>query len=577
MRTTRLALLALMASACGGSSADPQEVADDLAVALCELSFRCCTSGEVHYFLGHYVTPEDCSDRLVNAASVQTFFVSDDIPLFDSDGSQVGVLLPNLAALDQAVEDGRTTVDRDQVDACIEKLQAIECNALEVDPEVCVPPELNVDDPCDPLLMFDGKVAEGGRCSSVGFSFECERGLVCRAVSSLGTDGACVAPGGVGDYCFTDTECGLDLYCSQLDGTCQMFGQPGDVCAYADPDDPAPGADTLLIRCDEGLSCDPVTDRCVAPCERGSTCGDDIDCDAEAGLICIVGRCDSLRGTGLPCGDDLHCEAGLICRPSLAQGGVFLCSQPLANNEFCQAHPDCASGFCDPLENRCAPSFNPGEPCPSYNHAECKDGYCSDTVPNNGVPACDANPDCSTGSNMCDLGAGECVPVCVPRKEDGQTCTFGANYECLSDQCVNGTCRTLPLENGQECDSPEQCESGFCGHDGLCDMLPLPDGKLCFDDAECESRVCFEGQCTPGLQEGSECGGLQPDCAADLYCDFEELPPLCVPVLETGEVCKTDDECRGFCVLRLGRMVCDPTPPVNGMICDGGDVAADGG
>jgi hypothetical protein len=572
MRTTRLALLAVCLSACGGSSADPQEVADDLAVALCELSFRCCTTGEVHYFLGHYVTAEDCADRLVNAASVQTAF-SFSLELFE----ESGIFLPNLAALDQAVEDGRTTVDRDQVDACLEKLQAVECNALEAEPDMCVPPELNVDDPCDPLLMFDGKVAEGGRCSSVGFSFECERGLVCRAVSALGTDGACVAPGEVGDYCFADSECGLDLYCSQLDGTCQLFGQPGEVCAYADPDDPAPGEDTLLIRCDEGLSCDPVTDRCVAPCERGSGCAGDIDCDGEAGLICIVGRCDSLRGAGLPCGDDLHCETGLICRPSLAQGGVFLCSEPLANNEFCQANPDCESGFCDPLQSRCSPSVNPGEPCPSYNHAECREGYCSDTIANNGVPACDANPDCSTGSNMCDLGAGECVPVCVPRKEDGQTCTFGANYECLSDQCVNGTCRTLPLENGQECDSGEQCESGFCGYDGLCDMLPLPDGKLCLLDGECESAVCFEGQCTPGLQEGSECGGFQPDCANDLYCDFEELPPVCVPVLETGEVCKTDDECRGFCVLRLGRMVCDPTPPVNGMICDGGDEPAGGG
>ena len=572
MRPIRLASLAvILAAGCGGSSADPQEVADDLAAALCDLSFRCCTEGEVHYFLGHYVTPGECAPRLVNSANVDPSF-SFSLGLFE----ETGVFLPNLAALDQAVEDGRTTVDRDQVDLCIEKINAIECNALVTEPEVCVPPELGVEDPCDPLLMFDGKVAEGGRCSSVGFSFECERGLVCRAVSALGTDGACVAPGEVGDYCFADLECGLDLYCSQLDGTCQLLGQPGDVCAYADPDDPAPSPDTLLLRCDEGLSCDPVTDRCVAPCERGATCGDDIQCDAEAGLICIVGRCDTRRGKGLPCADDLHCEAGLICRLSLAEGGVFLCGEPLANNEFCNAHPDCNSGFCDPVDFRCAPSMDPGEPCASHNHAECKDGYCSDTIVDS-TPFCDMPADCAAGSGMCDLTRNECVPVCIPRKNDGQTCTFGANYECLSDQCVNGTCRTLPLENGQECDFAEQCQSEFCGYDGLCDMLPLPDGKLCLSDVECESTVCFEGQCTPGLQEGSECGGFQPDCAADLFCDPEELPPICVPILETGEVCKSDDECRGFCVERFGRMVCDPTPPVNGAICDGGDEPSDGG
>jgi len=570
MRTTRLALLAsLVVAGCGGSSADPQEVADDLAGALCDLSFRCCTAGEVHYYLGPYVTQADCADRLVNAASINTGF-NFSLELFE----ETGVFLPNLAALDEAVEDGRTSVDRDQVDACIEHLQQIECNALEEEPDMCIPPELNVDEPCDPLLMFDGKQAEGERCSSVGFSFECEHGLVCRAISVLGTDGACVAPGEVGDYCFTDSECGLDLYCSQLDGTCQLFGQPGDVCAYADPDDPAPDPMSLLLKCDEGLSCDPVTDRCVAPCERGAGCFDDIQCDEAAGLLCILGRCDSPRGNGLPCAEDLNCEPGLICRLSLGEG-IYVCSEPLPNGEFCNDHPDCASGFCDPSEASCAPSVDPGEPCPAFNHAQCKDGYCSDTIPNNADPFCTGNPACSPST--CNLDTNECVPVCIPRKEDGQSCTFGANYECLSNECVNGTCRTLPLQNGQECDSPEQCESEFCGHDGLCDMLPLPDGKLCFSPDECESRVCSGGMCAPGLQEGSDCNPGLTECAADLYCDPEESPPICVPVLDTGEVCKGDFQCRGFCVLSFGRMVCDSTPPVNGAICDGGDGAAEGG
>jgi hypothetical protein len=574
MRTTRFALLAALFAGCGGSSADPQEVAEDLAGALCDLSFRCCTTGEVHYILGPYVTQEDCAARLVNSANLNTS-LSFSLDLFE----EGGVFLPNLAALDEAVEDGRTEVDRDQVDACIEHLQQIECNALEEEPTMCIPPERDVEDPCDPLLMFDGKQSEGERCSSVGFSFECERGLACRAISVLGTDGACVAPGEVGDYCFTDQECGIDLYCSQLDGTCQLLGQPGDVCAYADPDDPAPDDATLLLRCDEGLSCDPVTDLCVAPCERGASCTDDIDCDEAAGLLCILGRCDTLRGEGLPCADDLHCEPGLICRVSLAEGGVFVCSQPLAVGEFCSVDPDCASGYCAP-DLRCAPSFDPGEPCPVYDHAQCKNGYCSDTITTDSLPFCDQQADCPASS--CDLVRHECVPVCVQRKADGQACGcdgFGVcnDFECLSNECVNGTCRTLPLENGQECDSPEQCESEFCGHDGLCDMLPLPDGKLCFYPEECESRVCSEGICTPGLQAGSECTPGLVDCAADLFCDPEERPPICVPVLDTGEVCKTSEECRGSCVLRLGRMVCDPTPPVNGAICDGGDVATEGG
>src|SRR4029079_16009780 len=98
MRATRLALCAALLAGCGGSSADPKEGADDLAGALCDLSFRCCTAGDVHYFLGHYVTPDDCADRLVNSAQVNTAF-SFSLGLFED----TGVFLPNLAALDEAV------------------------------------------------------------------------------------------------------------------------------------------------------------------------------------------------------------------------------------------------------------------------------------------------------------------------------------------------------------------------------------------------------------------------------------------------------------------------------------------
>src|SRR5688572_13181012 len=73
MRSIRFGLLgAALSAACGGSSADPDTVAEDLAHQICELSFRCCSRGEVNFYLGPYVDQDDCVDRLVNVASLGT-------------------------------------------------------------------------------------------------------------------------------------------------------------------------------------------------------------------------------------------------------------------------------------------------------------------------------------------------------------------------------------------------------------------------------------------------------------------------------------------------------------------------
>ena len=580
MRSIRLGMLAAaLSAACGGSSADPDEVASDLAGELCDLSFRCCSRGEVNYFLAPYVTEDDCVDRLVNSANLSSA-VNIDLAMFEN----VAVFLPNLHALDQAVADGRTQVDRDAVDACMEYIGGIECNAPPEELTECVPPEILDDLPCDPRLMFKGSVSEGGRCSSVGFSFECEEGLVCRSVGPLGVEGACVAPGGEGDVCFGDSECMVDLYCSQFDGTCQFFGQAGDVCAYADPDDPAPDPDTLLKKCDAGLSCDPITDTCVAPCDQGADCIIDLDCYASEGLLCIENRCDVPRGEGLPCESHEHCAEGLRCLQSLAEFGAFLCTPPRANGQPCDpnlGHDDCASGYCELQEDfsgECAAAIAVGDTCDNALslpglHAQCDDGYCDSTQTQFGTSpvVCDGDEDC-TGD--CDTEVtGYCFPYCAPARDDGDSCLF--DYQCLSNDCIVDECGTLPLDNGDVCEDDFQCVSEFCNYEATrqCDTLPLPDGKFCISDDECESGVC-DGICTPGLAEGSECnfGG---ECGRGLYCDFQDTPALCVPVKGTGEVCDDDFECVGSCVYRSGRFLCDPSVEVGEAICDGDDAPSD--
>ena len=74
-----------------------------------------------------------------------------------------------------------------------------------------------------------------------------------------------------------------------------------------------------------------------------------------------------------------------------------------------------------------------------------------------------------------------------------------------------------------------------------------------------------------GLEEGDECGksGQQPCYPHELYCDPEVEPPVCAPLLETGEPCKNDNQCRGQCTLRYGRMLCAPAAAPKHAVCDG--------
>lgn len=574
MKTMRYAFLslALTATACGGP--EPEDVAKDLATEICELSFRCCTGGEVGYHFGPFVTSEDCADRLTNSASLADELTRN-IEMFEN----IHFRVPNLHALSRAVGEGRTEVDEDAVDACLEYLRSTECNALEEIPDVCVPPELLPVNPCDPEVLFRGKLGEGDSCSSPDISFECKEGLACRVPEGTGVaTGACVALGGVGDYCFDDDECNVteDLYCSLFDGTCQKPSQVGEVCAYADRDSPAPSGEPI-IRCAYGLSCDPVSDTCVAPCERGAACFADIGCDAEAGLFCIGGRCDTPRAEGLPCDIDENCQEGLLCLPSAAEFGALLCTQPLAVGDDCSpagGHDDCESGFCDPGPEldvyECGPAVEPGGKCPTELHQQCDEGYCDNIA----TTGCTDNAQCSI-SGECDFrfgSSGYCVPHCVPARNDGQTCLN--DFECVSGECISGTCRTLPLADGQGCELDTDCESLYCGVDfpRVCDTPPLPNGTACSDGFYCESGICFNGECSQGLTEGSTCGDFgQAPCGPELYCDPRENPPACAPILDTGAECLDDFQCRGFCVDKFGRSVCDDTPPLNGLVCDGGN------
>ena len=564
MKATRLravCVVALAGTACDGSP-NAGKTVDDLATAVCDLTFRCCERGEVDFFLGPFVDATNCEERIRRQAELDT--TSTIAAPFEG----AAVFVPNIGVLQNAIDDGRVEINADALDACLDFLGGLSCNELieEPEPEGCQPPEPPEEPLCDIELLVTGTVGDGGTCTSPGFSFECKPGLACRAIDSLGIDGVCVEPGAEGDFCFGSDECGEDLYCSLLDGTCQAPRQAGETCLVSD-------GGGVLIACAEDLSCDPVTDTCVARCERGSVCFDDDDCDVEAGLQCIVGRCDSTRGVGLPCQISEHCTEGLRCGLNPATGTDLVCLEKIPTGQTCStAQPDhCQTGFCDPATSLCAAASDPGQTCPSLLHEQCAGGYCEDSPR---LTFCDENADCVDTSGVCNLDLARCEAFCIALQPDGAACVNG--FECQSETCVGGFCRTTPLADGQPCNTSDECASEFCNHEtpSVCEALPLPNGRVCFLDQECASGVCHQGSCQTGLSEGADCSssdpfGIDPPCARNLFCDRELQPPLCVPALAAGEECFSSDQCLGACTQKFNRRMCDATPAEGAAACDG--------
>ncbi len=570
----------LLAGACDVTRAPAEPQVEDLLTAVCDLAFDCCDQGEAAYYLGPYVLPDDCASRMIEASSLSGSFP---INLAALAGLRQGQLtVPNLPALNEAVQAGSVVIDETALTECIDYLSTQNCNEpVEDDDEdepvaTCVPPTVSEEDsPCETSKIFIGQLTEGQDCTSAGTGLECAPGYRCGTGAGLGVFGRCVRLRQETETCVADSDCQPDLYCSPLDGTCQAPSEKGEVCVFADRNDPAPAAETLLVRCESHLSCDPLSRTCVEACEEGATCADDTDCDQTEDLVCVLGRCSDLRSENQPCAVSEHCQAGLRCGVSVQDPGEMTCQPALEDGEVCQTGRDCESGYCAADSGLCEDTADLGEACPSGLSEECGEGACAPENPS--TPCTDAS-DCP-GSGTCTyqgypLYDSYCGTYCIELKSDGASCENEA--ECESGACVAGSCATPPLNLGDECESADQCESGFCNYEDTreCDTLPLSLSKPCMSGFECESRVCFEGECTRGLSEGEECSDpSEPPCDPHTtYCDAVDFePPVCRLLRETGEACEYDGQCRGACELNHNRLLCSPSAPQGEVVCDGGD------
>lgn len=589
---TSFLLVPLFGGACGKSDEGHNIITptvDGLAQTLCDFAFRCCSPGEVGFYVAPFINAENCTDRLMDATLAPSS-VSLTIPAFHG----LTVSIPNLGSLDRAIREKRTIIDSEALAACKAYLDGLACNVP--DPTstdtACKPFEPPPEDtPCDPRNLFVGRLHEGDACTSDGLSYECGPGLYCGRNLALGQTGQCISTGHIGDHCLEDFECDEGLYCSMLDGTCMAPRGAGETCVYADHLDPNPPEATLLVRCQDDLACDPITHTCVVHCQQGAPCGSDDDCDqtdTANPLQCITGRCDYPRDVGLPCANTVDCKEGLRCIPGERDPSQYLCSLREVDGAPCAVNTDCQSEFCDRFTAgttpKCAPKAAPNALCPTGYDDQCLDGLCQG---NNGATCTVATQAVDCGVGKCNAITSRCQNVCVALKIDNSLCDYDG--ECVSQTCVysssaavqnaNGFCRTLPLAEGTECESDYQCDTDFCSRDAVsvCTRLPLVNGARCDTNEQCDSLVCFPQTstsyievCTAGLLEGDQCGGGNAPCDPKaLYCNYDLEPPLCVPLHETGEPCKSSVECRGSCVIRNGRQMCNDVPKPDEAICDG--------
>lgn len=531
---------------------------------------------------------------------------------------------PDEYGIDQwSVSQVDVKVDPATLAACEAWLRAADCDAwrrVNEGPCGALGGSLGDDDD-DDTYVPPPPAGEGESCQH---SYSCQEGLLC--VDFNGFEGypseeeqdlcrVCVEPGEPGDDCAVvacrwdeevqarcdqatrrcvaaptsgpclDGYCANGFFCDAESETCMPRGAEGQECAEA------------KIYCAEGLHCSRGLGTCQPPEPDGSPCGQDKTCASE---FCNGdlkdedgnhGICDPGGFEGAPCDSDSG------CRERNCEHSLKICIELRPDGAPCYKDFQCTSGFCDPLEQACGRRVG-GQPCEVDQ--DCAGGHCDPGTSKCGLPDgadCWDPEDCQGGA--CESGE------CVTQSELGGPCN--RDEECVSDRCWGGECKKacytqdecdpgqwcddwnaracLPLrDEGEYCEEPEACKSGWCSSSGQCGTKPgfgdPCEGDDCYPWGQCREGVCaaqpgpgqacqgydacippyacIDGTCTRmslqcrPAQKGELCTFFVA-CAEGLWCDvFNGF--RCAPRAGVGDPCTLDwqcptgTECSGTCV-----------------------------
>ena len=461
-----------VAASTGPESEDPpagveaaRMLLEPLVAAQCENTFSCCDSGEVAYQLGSVVADAaDCTQRTLDVLEA-----GGSPPYLQSGSLYLGGLLGFFA---YGIDATAVEVDEDAIAACVAALEAKPCAPATAGADNCVPLEDSSTELCELRRLFVGTKGVGESCENYS-GLECGPDLECDFFG--GNGGVCVQMLTQGDDCFQDNNCAAGLICDYTTGQCSVPAEAGEPCAYANPENPAPGTETT--RCRSGLVCNPVSLTCAASdCNFGDFCGDD-DAACPEGLWCVAGRCDLLGVESDLCYEDDDCEQG---RCSILEG-QSVCQGLVAVGGECFQDDECASGFCHPAELECVAQLAVGEACES------------------GLPA----SQCDGG--LCDEAE------CIAFAEVGEDCTASMCNFIDGDQCLDGLCQPYPLPDGQACSFGFDCDSGICSE--TCQPRPGV-------GEDCQPQECEEGAYCNALTGGvcEEKQGWGAPCTSNLQC-----------------------------------------------------------
>jgi hypothetical protein len=395
---------ALAISGCGGDTGAVDDFISKMAQAQCQWQYRCCTDAEIkQQTMGKYMDEPTC-EKFAQLALQQQF-----------DLQRLGV------------SQGRLTVDKAAVDACVAEQAMKACNPP---PGTTPPPNPMGECTMDPCLtMFKGSTGANQACL---IPDECAKGSHCVGAGN-GTEGVCQPFQEENQICNSSSDCDplvCNLYCAHQDFQCHVRSPLGGPCAYTiDPVTGNPIA-PLLIECDPGdknnvfcdpgsstcqqlpgagqpclvpappgvfsscdpdptleLFCDQATMTCKAPGMVGDPCTTSQQCSRNAMLYCdrttTPGKCAALPTLGQSCSQTGQCQMPYFCNFSKSP---IVCDQPAQLGQACSFQQSCATGLYCATNNAnptCMSQLATGSPCTSSQM--CLSGFCQFTTGGMGV------------------------------------------------------------------------------------------------------------------------------------------------------------------------------------------------
>lgn len=502
------------AAGAAGATVAPQVVQtlDDLIGAVCDWEFRCCSAGEIRWELGPTTTNATaCKEKFVYLLRNDT---AADPPY--PEGSNPAVL-GLLTQLGYQVDLSKVTEDPNGIAACVAQWATKSCNPLPgpaVAQAHCTEASSTQTDPCALNNLVTPKLGAGEICNfslteSATNDVECVPGTTCLDTTNPDnrnkTAPTCVTRGVANAFCTFDKDCDFGYYCSSSTGKCTEKGSVGAACSFKTPNAPKPGA--VASPCKPGLSCNPVSLKCVKDCSH------DAVCNAEA----------------TDKGNDYACPTGSSCIPITvpvnSDTTSFKACRPLSiAAERCNSLEDCAAGlYCDGT-GVCAPRLALDAACSPELDGQCAAGHycngesCAALIALNG--SCEQTP--GTLANQ----------ACNPATTVG--CVFQWD---ATNQEIKHVCSNALLVNGQRCGADIDCQSARCEFAGTTATF-----KTCIEGAK-DGEICDMGATSDELT--SVDGRLR--CKAGSRCD--DTSGLCVALAGPGGSCadatgaKDDDRC----------------------------------